>query len=136
MEGLRYASKLERWATNAWSVVPRIMPYNLQRVLYSLAMSAAAILSLSVVLGGLVCRATPTFDFHGALLLPLMLVTAAWFAFLPMWFVVALIIFPFTRGDLWHGNRRTALFAVPAVILLGFGSFSVMLAHGPGSGCF
>jgi hypothetical protein len=99
-------------------------------------MSAAVILPSAAVLGGLVCRATPNFDFQSALMTPLMLMTAGWFVFVPIWLVAALIVFPFTRGELWHGTPQAALFVVPVVILLGLGSFSVMLAHGPGAGCF
>ena len=80
-----------------------MMSQGLQRALYSLAMSAAIILPLSTVLGGLVCRATAAFDL---------------------------------RENLWRGKPLATLFVVPAAILLGLGSFSVMLARGPGAGCF
>jgi len=114
------------------------MSQGLQRALYSLAMSAAIILPLSTVLGGLVCRATAAFDYQNALMTPLILVTAGWFAFLPMLLVLALVVFALVRvrENLWRGKPLATLFVVPAAILLGLGSFSVMLARGPGAGCF
>jgi hypothetical protein len=55
-----------------------------------------------------------------------------------MLLVLALVVFALVRvrENLWRGKPLATLFVVPAAILLGLGSFSVMLARGPGAGCF